>query len=233
MVFFFDVRPPPGGADPWTVFMGRDKYENEGLIAHGLPIDVWLHVDDLSSAHVYLRPPRSALPPITAASPSVDPASVLALIPACVLEDCCQLVKANSIMGAKAASVSICYTPWANLKKRDGMDIGTIGFANDKAVRLVRNVSKDAEAVKRIEKSKREAFPDLAAEKEAWEEEERGARRAAAARARAEDKAAAKAAIADKEARSYDALLDPDAMRTAEDMKAKYESAAAYEDDFM
>ena len=35
--------------------MGKDKYENEDLIKYGLPEDVWFHVDDLSSAHVYLR----------------------------------------------------------------------------------------------------------------------------------------------------------------------------------
>ena len=232
MVFYFDVTVPPGG-DPWTVYMGRDKYENEGLIKHGLPIDVWLHVDDLSSAHVYLRPPRSALPPISAAAPSVTPDDVIAAIPKCVLDDCCQLVKANSIAGSKAASVSICYTGWPNLKKRESMDVGTIGFVNDKAVRLMRHVARDAEAVKRIEKTRREAFPDLPAEKEAWEEEERGLRRAAAAKARAEEKAAVKAAIADKAARSYDALLDPEAMQTAAAIGAKYESAAAYEEDFM
>jgi len=33
----------------------KDKYENEELIRFGLPEDVWFHVDDLSSAHVYLR----------------------------------------------------------------------------------------------------------------------------------------------------------------------------------
>jgi len=232
MVFYFDVTVPPDG-DAWTVYMGRDKYENEGLIQHGWPIDVWLHVDDLSSAHVYLRPPRSALPPITATSPSVSPDDVIGAIPKCVLGDCCQLVKANSIAGAKAASVTICYTGWPNLKKRECMDVGTIGFVNDKAVRLVRNVSRDAEGIKRIEKTRREAYPDLAAEKEAWEEEERAVRRAAAAKARAEEKAAAKAAIADKAARSYDALLDPGSMQTAADIGAKYESAAAYEEDFM
>jgi len=35
--------------------MGRDKYENEDLIKYMWPEDVWFHVDDLSSAHVYLR----------------------------------------------------------------------------------------------------------------------------------------------------------------------------------
>lgn len=35
--------------------MGRDKYENEELIKYGFPEDVWFHVDNYSSAHVYLR----------------------------------------------------------------------------------------------------------------------------------------------------------------------------------
>jgi hypothetical protein len=35
--------------------MGRDKFENEDLIKYGWPEDVWFHVNDLSSAHVYLR----------------------------------------------------------------------------------------------------------------------------------------------------------------------------------
>lgn len=42
------------------------------------------HVDDLSSAHVYLRLPEGA---------SIDD------IPPETLEDCCQLVKTNSIQG--------------------------------------------------------------------------------------------------------------------------------------
>ena len=52
MVFYFKsniVRPPV------TIYMGKDKFENEELIKHGLPTDVWFHVDKLSSAHVYLR----------------------------------------------------------------------------------------------------------------------------------------------------------------------------------
>ena len=58
------------------IYMGRDKFENEELIRYGLPEDIWyilfrvkdlkkyylsvfrFHVDDLSSAHVYLRLPE-------------------------------------------------------------------------------------------------------------------------------------------------------------------------------
>ena len=35
--------------DPPTVlFMGRDKFENEDLIKHGWPEDVWFHVDKVT-----------------------------------------------------------------------------------------------------------------------------------------------------------------------------------------
>ena len=42
MVFYFtsNVSDPPT-----TLFMGRDKYENEDLIKYGWPEDVWFHVD--------------------------------------------------------------------------------------------------------------------------------------------------------------------------------------------
>ena len=69
--------------------MGRDKYENEDLIKYGLPVDVWFHVDGLSSAHVYLRLPDGCK---------------MEDIPADTLEDCAQLVKQNSIQGERRCS---------------------------------------------------------------------------------------------------------------------------------
>ncbi|KAL7580926.1 hypothetical protein ACA910_005745 [Epithemia clementina (nom. ined.)] len=50
MVFYFTCR-----CGEFTIYMGKDRYENEDLIKYGWPEDVWFHVDDLSSAHVYLR----------------------------------------------------------------------------------------------------------------------------------------------------------------------------------
>ena len=35
--------------------MGKDKFENEELLKYGFPEDIWFHVDNFSSAHVYLR----------------------------------------------------------------------------------------------------------------------------------------------------------------------------------
>ena len=51
MVYYFTSI-----ADPTAViYMGKDKFENENLIKYAQHHDVWFHVDNLSSAHVYLR----------------------------------------------------------------------------------------------------------------------------------------------------------------------------------
>ena len=46
MVFYFlsTVCDPPT-----VLFMGRDKHENEDLIKHGWPEDVWFHVDKVTA----------------------------------------------------------------------------------------------------------------------------------------------------------------------------------------
>lgn len=68
-------------------------------------------MDDLSSAHVYLRLPKG---------------QELNDIPAETLEDCCQLVKANSIQGNKVDNLSIVYTLVSNLKKTTSMEVGQV-----------------------------------------------------------------------------------------------------------
>jgi predicted ribosome quality control (RQC) complex YloA/Tae2 family protein len=49
MVFYFLT------SDKHMIYMGKDKFENEELLKWGWTEDVWFHVDNLSSAHVYLR----------------------------------------------------------------------------------------------------------------------------------------------------------------------------------
>jgi predicted ribosome quality control (RQC) complex YloA/Tae2 family protein len=49
MVYYFEI--PEGN----LIFMGKDKYENEKLIEYCWDEDVWFHVSDFSSAHVYVR----------------------------------------------------------------------------------------------------------------------------------------------------------------------------------
>lgn len=93
--------------------MGRDKHENEHLIAYGWPEDLWFHVHNHSSAHVYLRLPKG---------------ETIEDVPEDVVTECCQLTKANSIEGCKLSHVPIVYTPWSNLAKRAGMADGQVGF---------------------------------------------------------------------------------------------------------
>ena len=70
----------------YMIYMGKDKFENEELIKYGLPEDVWFHVDNLSSAHVYLRMTQGM---------SMDD------ITEELVEQCSSLCKANSIAGCK------------------------------------------------------------------------------------------------------------------------------------
>lgn len=81
MVYFFRSL-----CGTYQYYMGKDKYENEELIKYGLPEDVWFHVDDLSSAHVYVR---------------MTPGMTLAELPESIIQECSSLVKANSIAGCK------------------------------------------------------------------------------------------------------------------------------------
>ncbi|XP_073529006.1 coiled-coil domain-containing protein 25 isoform X1 [Phyllobates terribilis] len=114
MVFYFtsNVASPP-----YTIYMGKDKYENEDLIKYGWPEDVWFHVDKLSSAHVYLR---------------LHKGQTMDDIPKDVLTDCAHLVKANSIQGCKMNNINVVYTAWSNLRKTGDMDVGQIGFHRQK-----------------------------------------------------------------------------------------------------
>ena len=77
-----------------------------------------------------------------------------------MLEDCTQLVKHNSISGCKLPSVSVVYTPWSNLKKTAGMDVGQIGFHNEALV-LKCKVQRLAAVVKNLERTREEKEVDL------------------------------------------------------------------------
>jgi len=141
MVFYFTPIDPS-----YLIYMGSDKQENELLIKYGFPEDVWFHVEDLSSAHVYLR---------------LNKGQTINDIPNAVLEDCLQLVKANSILGVKQSTVNVVYTPWSNLKKTNDMDVGQVSFFSNKSVITVRNVKKNTVILNRLNKTKRESGPDL------------------------------------------------------------------------
>lgn len=128
------------------------------MIAHGWPEDVWFHVDNLSSAHVYVRL-------------RADQGETWDAIPQELLVDCAQLTKANSIEGNKKDNITVIYTPWSNLKKSGAMATGQVGFKNDKLVKRVYVEKRENAIVNRLNKTKVEKHPDLRQEKEDREKE--------------------------------------------------------------
>ncbi|RAH45537.1 putative DUF814 domain protein [Aspergillus brunneoviolaceus CBS 621.78] len=148
MVYYFtsDVVQPAA-----FIYVGKDKFENEDLIKFGLESDVWFHVDNLSSAHVYLR---------------LRDGETWDRIPQALLEDCAQLTKANSIEGNKKDNITVIYTPWSNLMKDGSMAAGQVSFHNHKLVRKVFVRQRENPIVNRLNKTRIEKFPDLKAEKD-------------------------------------------------------------------
>lgn len=208
MVFYFTsnvVQPPV------TLFMGIDKYENEELIKWGWPEDVWFHVDKVSSAHVYLR---------------LAPGQSLDDVPAAVLEDACQLVKANSINGNKMNNIDIVYTMWENLKKTPGMEVGQVSFHKDKEVRKMRVEKRVNDIVNRLNKTKREAHPDFRAEREKRDADERADKKRVAREGREKEKEEEKRRKEEAEMRSYNSLMK------SENMTSNYD-AGNDSDEFM
>eukprot|EP01111_Echinosteliopsis_oligospora_P011782 TRINITY_DN395_c0_g1_i1.p1 TRINITY_DN395_c0_g1~~TRINITY_DN395_c0_g1_i1.p1 ORF type:complete len:191 (-),score=50.63 TRINITY_DN395_c0_g1_i1:54-626(-) len=183
--------------------MGRDKYENEELIKYGWPEDVWFHVDNLSSAHVYLR---------------LKQGQNVKQIPPEVLEDCAQLVKDNSIEGCKKDNVNVIYTLWSNLKKTGDMDVGQVGFHDEKAVYNFRVAKKINMIVNRLNKTKVERNPDLAADREQRDKEERHIRKKEVVEQKRKEKEEAEKHRQEKEMRSYSNIMKSENMRSNKDV---------------
>ncbi|ODQ63977.1 DUF814-domain-containing protein [Nadsonia fulvescens var. elongata DSM 6958] len=197
MVYYFkSTALPEYGENGVSLYMGKNKEENEDLIKHAYPVDIWFHVDNLSSAHVYLRLPSGLN---------------WENIPEALLEDIGQLTKANSIEGNKKDNVTIIYTPASNLKKNKGMATGQVGFKKDgnKMVKKVFIAKKVNAIMNRLNKTKKEAFPDLRQERLDWEREE--------------------AAIQKKASLSLNATLEHQARET---YNANYQKQHAYDDLF-
>ncbi|NWV57500.1 CCD25 protein, partial [Daphoenositta chrysoptera] len=194
MVFYFTSSAVPA---VYTIYMGKDKYENEDLIKYGWPEDVWFHVDKLSSAHVYLR---------------LHKGQTMDDIPKEVLSDCAHLVKANSIQGCKLSSVTVVYTPWSNLRKTPDMDVGQIGFHRQRDVRSLTVERKAPEQLRRLERTRVERFPDLAAERECRDREERGRRRAQLQELRRAEREEQRRKKELEELRSYSSLMKAENM---------------------
>lgn len=213
MVFYFRSR-----CGKFVMYMGKDKYENEDLIKYGWPEDCWFHVDDLSSAHVYLR---------------LHPGMTLDDIPPDLVLDCASLVKANSIAGCKLKSVYVVYTRWKNLKKTSDMVDGQVGFHRPENVRRV-EVEKNNAIVNALNKTKEERHPDLRAEQQSRLAEIQAQKKAKRREEEKAKKLAELEAKREREERSYDRIMTDDRMTSNAEIRATADSSAAeeYEEDF-
>eukprot|EP01029_Cantina_marsupialis_P028902 TRINITY_DN778153_c0_g1_i1.p1 TRINITY_DN778153_c0_g1~~TRINITY_DN778153_c0_g1_i1.p1 ORF type:complete len:231 (-),score=59.38 TRINITY_DN778153_c0_g1_i1:85-747(-) len=220
MVYYFTA------SNGCMLYMGKDKYENENLIKYAWPDrDIWFHVDDLSSAHVYLRLPEGH------SGKSAD-------IPTEVINQCAQLVKANSIVGCKKDRVSVCYTPCKNLKKTKSMEAGQVSFFKEKQVKHL-NVDKDKAIVNALNKTKVEEYPDLEGELRGYMHSLKIARKEKMRKQQQEVKELKKKRKEEAELRSYSALFEDDVMADLACEQASIvatqdaSAAVAFEEDFM
>ncbi|KAI0036282.1 DUF814-domain-containing protein [Vararia minispora EC-137] len=203
-----------------TLYMGKDKVENEDLIKYAWPQDVWFHVDKLSSAHVYLRLPDGM---------------TWDTVPVPLLADCAQLVKANSIEGNKKDNLTVIYTPADNLKKTGDMATGQVAFHSDK--RVLHVAKRENAIVNRLNKTKTVRDVDHEAERVERLKCEAAERRAAAVQKKKADIELAKQREAEKQARSYDTLFSAQAVDAEDgedgDGPGGGQSVREMEEDFM
>ena len=175
-------------------------------------------MDKMSSAHVYLR---------------LNKGQTFDDIPEGVLEDCAQLVKANSIQGNKVNNVDVVYTPWQNLKKTASMDVGQVSFHNPKMVRTVKVEKRINEIVNRLNRTKVERKPDLKAEREAVNAAERAERKQQLREKKRREEMDRLEKERQAEMRSYKNLMVADKMTSNKDIASTNKSLQELEEDFM
>lgn len=158
MVYFFTVKS--GGAEyddfglgparEHTIYMGKDKFENDPLIHKSHPKNLWFHVDKHSSAHLYLK---------LDAEQQNQKFEQLQIDPE-ILAQIGQLTKANSIKANKLNNITIIYTTVDNLRSDGLLDTGTVTFVNPQKLKRIHVAKKDNSVVNRLNKTKTEILTD-------------------------------------------------------------------------
>jgi hypothetical protein len=77
------------------------------------------------------------------------------------------------LLGNKLNNITVVYTPWSNLKKTNGMEVGQVGFHNPKLVKKYKIEKRKNEIVNRLNKTKKETNPDLKGLRDARDRAER------------------------------------------------------------
>ncbi|KAL2041115.1 hypothetical protein N7G274_006059 [Stereocaulon virgatum] len=189
MVYYFKstATDPPA-----TLYVGKDKFENEELIKFGWDCDRLrgvsrFHVDKLSSAHIYVR---------------LTPEQKWDSLPSALIEDCAQLTKANSIEGNKKDNVTVIYTPWSNLKKDSSMATGQVSYHDQKKIKKTLITTRLNAILNRLEKTRTVApTSDLPALKESYLAAQRAEKRREAEKKRREEEKVARERREEKERR--------------------------------
>jgi hypothetical protein len=151
-----------------------------------------------------------------------------------LLTDCAALVKANSIAGCKLNNVYVIYTRWKNLKKTSDMADGQVSYHRPDNVRRL-NIGKESAIVKLLESTRVIIDrPDLYEQQQTHLRDIQQRKKAAYKQHIKEQEKQRQAAVAAKEARSYDRIMKPENMTRASEMNATIDTTAAeeYEDDF-
>jgi len=205
MVFFFT------SSEGLTIYMGKNKFENEDLIRCAHPEDIWFHVSDYSSAHVYLR--MEVLPYEARAEGRYFD---LDNLPLQAMEECMQLTKANSIEGCKRAEVQIIFTPATNLLKTPDMDIGQVDF-KDRSLTRLRTIQTDRAMIKALARQRTESYPNLSLLHDQREEKELSDKRAFEKQQRKTEAENAVKAREDEDTRTYSAFMVRENMTSNKD----------------
>lgn len=156
MVYFFKAAVKCGSeydefslgdeAAERTIFMGKDKFENEPLIKHSHPKNLWFHVDKHSSAHLYLQ--------LSAEEQQVKFEDLK--LDDQLLQQLGQLTKANSIKANKLNNITVIYTPVDNLRSDGLTDIGTVTFVNGQKLKRIHIAKRDNAVVNQLNRTKHE-----------------------------------------------------------------------------
>lgn len=126
----------------YYIISGKNKNDNDHLIKWSFAElnYFWFHVNDYSSAHIYLKCPSNI--------------KEVSDIPDVVLQDCLQLCKAQSIVGNKLPQCTIIITPWNNLRKNRFMAPGEVSFKTTKKLRKRICYSRDNKIINRLLKTR-------------------------------------------------------------------------------
>lgn len=135
-----------GDNPEYTIYMGKDKHENDPLIKKSHPKNLWFHVDKHSSAHLYIQ-----------LSPEEQNIKFEDLkLEEDLLTQVAQLTKANSIKANKLNNITIIYTPVYNLRTDNSMDVGTVTFVNPQKLKRIHIAKKDNAIINKLNRTRTE-----------------------------------------------------------------------------